>query len=337
MTRKFFFAVFKTFSIMLILLTSCLAQESTIGSISSVRISPDMRQIVVRADGVLGRHTAFAFDKPYRLVVDFDSTSLGKISNKIKLEKPPINEIRLGKLENRARLVIDFGDFPVPSYAIERQDNMAVIALGETGIPRTENDNENIQENSRKQQKRSVTNTRPIPLKRDRSKTVESVPAPTPIRNTVQQSPPSAKSEIAQAEHAVKKVLLSNDLLLLEFQDPRNPNLSYSLAIDIDLKNQTLRSASLSSLNGQIKRFEISELAGTRQEADENATVSSGSTVGPRKIGSSGTVFENKPMEKPRNVFNSLPSVTSIQPPEGPVIQNPLKMEEFRLQVKKDR
>lgn len=296
-----------------------------------------MRQIVVRADGVLGRHNAFAFDKPYRLVIDFEHTSLGKVPSKLKIEKPPIDEIRLGKMDNRARLVIDFGDYPVPSYAIERQENMAVIALGEHIAPRAHINHENAQENEPKPQKRQAANSRPAPVKKEPNQLTEQTPAPAPIRNTAAVPATKNSENDFQAHSAVKKAFLSNDLLLIELQDPRNPGQTLNLAIDIDLKDQTLRSASLSSLNGEVKRFEISEFNEPVQAHNDKLDYAPAPTVGPRKTGASNTVFENKPMEKPKNVFNVVPSVTSIQPPETQVTQNPLKMEEFKLQVKKNQ
>lgn len=337
MSRKIFLSILSMGAIISMFCGACLAQEGASGAISSVRISPDMRQVVVRADGVLGKHTAFAFEKPYRLVVDFDSTTLGRISNKIKLDRPPIGEIRLGKLENRARLVIDFGDYPVPAYAIERHENMAVIALGETTMPKTERQVENLQETEKKQPKRPIVNSQPAPLKKEPKRTVEPVPAPTPIRNPVASSQPKPTRETGPKEHVVKKVLLSNDLLLVELADPQNPALSYHLALDIDMKDHTLRGASISGLNGEVKRFEISEVPDDHPVAENKAQLpGSTATTGPRKSGQSNTVFDSRPMEKPRNVFNTMPSVTSIQPPEAHAIQNPLKMEEFKLQVRGD-
>ncbi len=308
------------------------------GSISSVKISPDMRQVVITGDGVLGRHTTFTLDKPYRLVVDFDSTALGNMINRIKLERPPISEIRLGKLQNRARLVIDFGDFPVPAYAIERSNNVAVIALGESNIPITEKIVEPIREKDNRGQKHQAQNLRPIQAKKEASsKIVESVPAPTPIEKPATEVQTKKSAERTQSEQSVKKAALSNDLLIVEIQDPENPGRTYSIAIDIDFKNQTLRSASLSGSHGEIKRFDISELEDSNLPNQEKMPSSINSSIGPRRLGVSNTVFQTRPMEKPRSVFNSKPYVTSIQPPEGPDVHNPLKMEEFKLEVRKDR
>lgn len=320
-----------------LLCATCFAQESSSGAISTVRISPDLRQIVVRADGVLGRHTAFAFDKPYRLVIDFESTSLGKIPSKIKLEKPPISEIRLGKLENRARLVIDFGENPVPAYAIERQDNMVVIALGEAGPPKSDGQADNFQESDRKPQKRPVSIAKPVTLKKEQNQVSEQVPAPTPLKNNASQPVSKKRQESNQAEYALKKAVLSNDLLLIEFHDPQNATQTYSLAIEIDMKDKILKKASLSNPDGGIKRFEIAEFEQPNDPPAQKTITSSGPGQGPRKLGASNTVFETSPMEKPRNVFNSMPSVNSIHPPETSVTQNPLKMEEFKLQVRKDQ
>ncbi len=334
LVKLIFSTVFLT-AINILVLTLSFAQEPAPGSISSVMISPDLRQIVVRGDGVLGKHTAFAFDKPYRLVVDFDSTSLGRIPSKIKLEKPPINEIRLGRMENRARLVIDFGENPVPSYAIERQDNMVVIALGESINSRQQANSENNRESEPKPPRRQTANPKPVPSKKESAQTVERIPAPVPMKNSPALPAPKSHQDSLQAQQAVKKAILTNDLLLIELQDPENPGHTYHLAIDVDLKSHTLRSASMSSLNGKVKRFEISETPEASHTSDSEVSEASPPAIGPRKLGASNTVFESKPMEKPRNVFNTIPYVTSIAPPESQAAQHSLKMEEFKLQVKK--
>ena len=296
-----------------------MSPETLVGSISSVRISPDLRQIEVRGDAVLGRHTAFALDRPHRLVVDFDKTSLGKVPSKIKLEKPPINEIRLDNLEDRARLVIDFGAYPVPPYAIERQDNMAVIALGETPFHGPLPKLENIQDSQSKPQKRHITNL-----------------MPDPIKNSAVPPALKASEDSLQSQYAVKKDIPSNDeILLTDLQGPQNPLQTYHLAVDPDLKDQTFKSVSLSSLNGKVKRSEMSGFTESGQSSNDRVSQVASGSVGPRKVGPSNTVHDSQPMGKLVKVFNPLPSNTSsIAPTEPPIAKNPFKMEGFKLQIK---
>ena len=113
-----------------LLLSSASAQELETPLITNVQIAPDQKQLMIKADKALGAHSAFAFENPYRLVIDFESTGLGKVPAKIKVDKPPINEIRLGKNGHRARIVVDFGEYPVPPFMVERKGNLAVVALG---------------------------------------------------------------------------------------------------------------------------------------------------------------------------------------------------------------
>ena len=99
-------------------------------NITSVQVAPDLKQISIKCDGPVGKHSAFVIQKPYRLVLDMESTGLGKIPTKINVGRNPLNEIRLGYANSRARVVMDFGDNPVPSFKVDKQSNGILVSLG---------------------------------------------------------------------------------------------------------------------------------------------------------------------------------------------------------------
>ncbi len=99
-------------------------------NITSVQVAPDLKQITIRCDGPIGRHSAFVIRQPFRLVVDLESTGLGNIPRRISVARNPVSEIRIGYANSRARVVVDFGGHPVPSFKIYKQNNSLVVNLG---------------------------------------------------------------------------------------------------------------------------------------------------------------------------------------------------------------
>ena len=48
-------------------------------SITNVKVAHDLRSVTIFGDQDLGRHHAFVIKEPYRLVLDFESTGLGRV------------------------------------------------------------------------------------------------------------------------------------------------------------------------------------------------------------------------------------------------------------------
>ena len=98
-------------------------------SITSVQVAPDFKQISIGCDGPVGKLSSFVLKKPYRIVLDMESTGLGNVPTKINVGGNFINEIRLGHENSRARVVVDFGDRPTPSFTLHRQNNVLLVSL----------------------------------------------------------------------------------------------------------------------------------------------------------------------------------------------------------------
>ncbi len=176
-------------------------------NITSVQVAPDLKQISIKCDGPVGKHSAFVIQKPYRLVLDLDSTGLGKIPPKINVGRNPLNEIRLGYANSRARVVMDFGDHPVPSFKVDKQSNGILVSLGV---------------------KAGAWQPRPAPK-----------PAAQLQRNPVQPkavAPAPAPQKADSSKVSVKTAGVTDDLIFVELASKKDPKRTYRVVIDVDVE-----------------------------------------------------------------------------------------------------
>jgi type IV pilus assembly protein PilQ len=85
--------------------------------------------IVISMKGEPGSITPLLMTKPNRLVVNFASTDVEKIRGKIKSSESGLNEIRIGGENSTAKVVMDFGDNPIPAYTIKREKAQALVVF----------------------------------------------------------------------------------------------------------------------------------------------------------------------------------------------------------------
>ena len=166
--------------------------------------------------------------KPYRLVLDIEATGLGKIPPKINVGRNPLNEIRLGYANSRARVVMDFGDHPVPSFKVDKQSNGILVSLGV---------------------KAGAWQPRPAPkpaaqLQKDPVQPKAVAPAPAP------QKADSSKV-------SVKTAGVTDDLIFVELASKKDPKRTYRLVIDVDVEALQVRQATVSDAQGRLKSFDL--------------------------------------------------------------------------------
>lgn len=330
MIRKLLSRIIRTVLPMALALTCSLGVSANPGEITAVQVAPDFSSITIRSDGQLGKHSAFVIDRPYRLVVDFESTGLGKLQGKIRVDKGPMNEIRLGYNNNRARVVVDFGDTPVPAYQIERKDNLAVIALGKaqgTPTPRPASSAPKTQ---------TVAKPSPVappdaPSHQDgsRSEPAPAQPSPTPTRPEA--SPSGAPAvEKDNSSVSIKDAGVRNNLVFVELVDRKDPKVTYRLIVDLDMDDLNIRSASLSDSRGKLKKFEFLK---SETELMSSAGAGTKGVVGPRK-----QFTASEPPGSRDNKYQwgeSSIGAERIVRKEPKNTGWPLRIEEFQLQARK--
>jgi hypothetical protein len=225
----------------------CLAQSA---NITSVQVSPDLKRISISCDGPVGKHSAFVIQKPCRLVLDLQSTGLGKTPTRIKVGGSPLNEVRLGYANSRARVVMDFGEHSVPSFRIDKVANGLLVNLGvKAGAwqPRPAS------------KPSAQSQSKPVP-----PKAVASSP-----------SPPAVNSSVV----SVKTAGVKDDLVFVELASKKDPKHTYRLVVDLDVDQLQVRQATVSDSEGHLKRF---DLASSKSDS-ETPTLPQKPSVGPRK------------------------------------------------------
>jgi hypothetical protein len=249
-------------------------------NIIAVQVSPDARQIMIKGDGPLGKQSAFVINKPYRLVVDFDFAGLGPMPRRTRMNGSPINEIRLGTVNSRSRVVADFGENPVPQFKIHHRGNLVVIALDDW----------------------------PSPTGRVRTEArASSAAARTPHKPSVRSrlAVPSPKTEDRKGL-VIKTSGTKDGLVYMELADRSNPKRVYRLAIDCDLAARRIRHATLSDSSGAVRRFELAAVD-PRQDRQQDKGKQ---TVGPRREQTSQAI----PTTKRPKYHWGLPNVEKNEP-----------------------
>lgn len=216
------------------------------GRITAVTVSPDGKQVAIRHDGPSGTHNAFVLTRPSRLVVDFDGMSLGPVTRTIPVNGPLIKEIRLGYSGTRARVVIDLADLPVPAYRTHKETNRLVVALGSPSVPVS-----------------SLLNKKSAPVP---AKPAAAGPAPNPAPVAGKKGPLVA----------LKSAGVTDDLIVLELTDVKNPKRSCRLVLEVDMDRLQVRRATMSDRKGNLERAEISPEACDAKTAGEAPAVNRG-------------------------------------------------------------
>ena len=220
------------------------------GSIVGVRISPDLSRVVIESDGPLGNHKAFVIGQPYRLVLDFPEADLSPGLSRIKVEKAPIREIRLGSTPSRTRVVIDFGRNAAPPYKIHRERGHLVLALGKSF---------------------------PVPHRAVPEKRKASAPkAPTKPQPKHARKPEKKKTA---SEIRIKSATVVDGLVVLELAGEKTPKKSCKLVLEVDLDRMKVSRAVLNDGKGNLTCEDLQNKPAEKSAKPESAAPARG----PRK------------------------------------------------------
>jgi hypothetical protein len=113
---------------------SCCSEARASGAITEINVTPDCKRISVRADGQIGRHAVFALENPNRLVLDIEDTGVSResaISGTIAAGL----EIRAARKGSGARVVMNFGNRPVPEHRVRTVGNYLLLFMEGWAVP----------------------------------------------------------------------------------------------------------------------------------------------------------------------------------------------------------
>ncbi len=275
------------------------AQAQETAHITDVRLAGDLRTVTVQLDATPGKRSAFVLDKPSRLVVDIESAGLGKVPGKINVGRGGVNEIRIGAVNSKARVVVDFGDNPAPPFAVDSVGSQIIVSMGAVS---------------------------------QGTAAVSEPPKPTPVqRAAVRPERPkynsSPKHVVERPEGlSVKSAKVNNGRIVVELADSKAPGKTERLLIDYDRGAKTITRA---LVDGRPDAAEAQALS--HVDAPEAPDSSSGK-VGPRKAADIDA--SDEPQARKYKWGMSFADV-SAQPSEPTVTRkSPFHVEEFQLKRK---
>jgi hypothetical protein len=211
----------------------------------------------------VGQHKAFVMQSPNRLVMDLEGTSLGSVPPHVKLERGPIEEIRLGQKDSRTRVVVDFGSRPVPPFKVHRQDKTVVLTLDHKAALVLRTPPAKAQPIAP-----GVERARPLNIKPE-SKRAETTPKVT-------EGAPRASD---LSDLVVKSSGTKEDLVFVELADRRDPKRIYHLVIDYDKNGSKVRNVTLSDVRGNLRKFG----SNAQVKGDKGKEADPAQAAGPRK------------------------------------------------------
>jgi len=247
------------------------------GNITGAQFSRDGKQISVQSDGPVGRHNAFVLAHPNRLVVDFPENGFKGIPRKIGGVSPGVKEIRLGHFNSRARVVVDFGESPVPPYRIHPEGARVLVVFG---------------------------------------KPMAAAPESPRFRKPVLSVKPSAKEQSSGTRESpgdkkmpplsIKSANVVGDLIVLQLSDPKNPQRSCRLVMEVNLDRLQVVRTTLSDAKGNLKSSDV-----THERLDSDEAGHQGSVQrGPRKQAD----ISDQEMPQPPTFKWGLPEVKRMEP-----------------------
>jgi len=125
--------------------------------------------MIVGVLGSLGKHSSFVIDESSCLIIDFESTSIRNVRSRIPVNSRSISEIRTGYNSGMARVIVDFGQNPVPRFQVMTEHNFLLVVFDE------------IQDTSRDKSLREATITEVVGLPRSESSGTQLLTKPVGI------------------------------------------------------------------------------------------------------------------------------------------------------------
>lgn len=221
------------------------------GGVTDVKVSADAKQVRIGGDGPLGRHAAFVIGAPSRLVVDFENAPLKAAQRRTLVDKGSLKEIRLGHFKDRTRVVLDFGDNPVPNYKINGEANQVIVDLGAPDAAAAPHARKKETAPPLKPKWPDSPAGQKVTGDTPKAKVGDSRPAKQPepkVQVVRQPSSPSNGGRIA-----LKSAGVTDDLVSIELVDAKEPKLVYRLVLELDTEKVQVRRATLSDHKGNIK------------------------------------------------------------------------------------
>ncbi|MCA1959572.1 MAG: AMIN domain-containing protein [Desulfomonile sp.] len=101
------------------------------GIITDVRVSRDLKRIVIHSQGDVPEPAVYKPTKPSTLVLDFGKAVPAQKLGRMKLAGNRIREIKIDRVGTGTRVTVDFGGHAVPPYRVRKIEDCFLVFLGE--------------------------------------------------------------------------------------------------------------------------------------------------------------------------------------------------------------
>ncbi|HTY22418.1 MAG TPA: hypothetical protein VMC85_04775 [Desulfomonilaceae bacterium] len=220
------------------------------GKISEIKISPDLRRVVVKCDGSIGEQISTSVKQSSNLVIDIAGASVGSVEPLTRAGQGAGLTVEVSRTQSGARLFLNFGGVAVPEHKIRPVGDYLMIFLGEW-TPKPIDSVNKISE--------KATLARPAPLQRQKDNLPVKFGADSPL--------------------IIKSIEVVDGVIVLQVANRTNPAGKYRIELGINFDHLGFSLANIQSLKDFQKPSAFSEVG---EKLWSKAAVS-GVKMGPRK------------------------------------------------------
>lgn len=189
-----------------------------------VRVSTDLKRVVVKAQEPIKDFSSFSLHKPSRLILDIPGCKAADVRRIEPPSKSRTLDLQVSGTRSGARLVLNFKGGAVPTHRVRRMDNCLIVFLGDWSVPAASSSSRHFS-------------------------TGESLPSGTSNRSTRRADDGDrrfAQSPTLRSEHLeITSADVVGGLIVLKVAEKENPDRIYRIELGLNLDRLGFNSAGI--------------------------------------------------------------------------------------------
>jgi hypothetical protein len=205
------------------------------GEISDITVTPDGRRIAIRSNASMGSYTEDVIANPARLIIDIAGTSISSLPSISGLAEGSMLNIRTGNTTSGARVVLDFGNRPVPDHRIVKMNNYLLVLLAQAASQEALLAKPSVE-------RLGPEDTAPaVPKRTFRAKRIAADAAP----NT--------------SDLTIRSARVVDGIIVLKLASKTNPAMAYKVDLGVDLRHMGFSTARITPIRSVASVSEIGQ------------------------------------------------------------------------------
>lgn len=192
-------------------------------NLSEITVASDMKRVAVKFEGKIGSYTDVTAQHPSRLIIEVPGATIIRSPRIQGLSTESGLTVRTAKTPTSARIVMDFGNGPLPEYKIKQMDGYLLVFLADAPLA--------------------------VPVRNS------AVPAPVRQPAVITAPEPTAVSDTSGL--VIKSAQVQNGKMVLHVIRESNPGTLYRIDLGVDFDHLGFSSAKIvqaKQASGQDKR-----------------------------------------------------------------------------------